>query len=233
MKVFPVVHINTPEVAVVQAKSALDFGADGVYLIDHNGSADTVFDTLEQLRSERPDSYAGVNLLGYSALGAVRKLQERMEFGVHEVPSALWIDDIRDYRGYPAELPKQIKDSDPHLHSLRILGGVAFKYTRTFTENPDLAAQEVRMLYNATDVVTTSGSGTGTAPSVVKIQAMKIASGDKPLAVASGISLENIDKYDSIVDEVLVASSVETSPYSGVFDSKKLKAFIRKAHRLA
>ena len=233
MKVFPVVHINTPETATVQAKSALDFGADGVYLIDHNGSANTVFDTLDYLRSERPDSYAGINLLGYSALGAVQKLQKRMDTGAHEVPSALWIDDIRNYHGYPAELSKQIKGSNPRLHSVKILGGVAFKYTPTFTENPILAAQEVRTLYDATDVITTSGSGTGTPPSVAKIQAMKIASGEKPLAVASGIPLENIDEYDGIVDEVLVASSIETSPYSGVFERGKLKAFIDKAHRLA
>lgn len=116
---------------------------------------------------------------------------------------------------------------------MRILGGVAFKYTRTFTNNPELAAQEVRTLYGATDVVTTSEEGTGTAPPVAKIQKMKIASADKPLAVASGIKLENIGDYENIVDEVLVASSVETSPYSGIFDRDKLKAFIRKAHNLA
>ena len=86
MKVFPVVHINMSETAVVQAKTALDYGADGVYLIDHKGSAGTVLDTLDQLRSVRPGSYAGVNLLGYSALGAVQQLQERMELGGHEVP---------------------------------------------------------------------------------------------------------------------------------------------------
>lgn len=47
MKVFPVVHINMSETAVVQAKTALDYGADGVYLIDHKGSAGTVLDTLD------------------------------------------------------------------------------------------------------------------------------------------------------------------------------------------
>lgn len=37
MRVYPVVHINTPEVAVEQATLAIELGADGVYLIDHQG----------------------------------------------------------------------------------------------------------------------------------------------------------------------------------------------------
>jgi phosphoribosylanthranilate isomerase len=52
------------------------------------------------------------------------------------------------------------------------------------------------------------------------------------LAVASGLSIENIDDYAGLIDEVLVASSVETKPYSGVFDTAKLKQFIDKAHSL-
>ncbi len=232
MKVFPVVHINTPETAVVQAKSALDLGADGVYLIDHKSYTDAVFTTLDQLRLERPDSYAGVNLLGNNALSSVQKLQKRAKAGAGEIPSALWVDDIRDYRGYPAELPKQVKDNDPTLSHMRILGGIAFKYTLTFTDNPRIATRETLALLNATDVITTSGSGTGTAPSVAKIRAMKAVSANKPLAVASGISLDNIERYAGIVDEILVASSVETDPYSGIFDRTKLEAFINKVHSI-
>ena len=54
----------------------------------------------------------------------------------------------------------------------------------------------------------------------------------RDLAVASGISIENIADYQGIVDEVLVSSSVETAPYSGVFDPFRLHAFIRAAHEL-
>ena len=231
MKVFPVVHINTPETAVAEGQTAFDLGADGVYLIDHSGSQESVFETLDKLRAERPESYVGINLLGHTALDVVQLLERRARTGVGEIPSAVWVDDIRDRRG-ASELPKLFKDSEPALRSIRLLGGVAFKYTSTFTEDPERAASETRALRDSVDVVTTSGSGTGTAPSVEKIRAVKTAAGATPVAVASGISIENLHDYAGAVDEILVASSVETHPYSGIFDRDKLGAFIEAAHNL-
>lgn len=233
MKVFPVVHINTTETAVEQATLAFDSGADGVYLIDHhNKSGERVLDTLGQLRVERPNSYIGVNLLGITALDAVRMLQLAADEGRSEVPSGLWVDDIRASHGNTVERPKTLKDASAQLQATRILGGVAFKYTQTFTENPELAVQEVESLLHAVDVVTTSGRGTGAAPTVAKIRAMKAASGDTPLAVASGVSLENIAEYEGVIDEILVASSIETRPYSGIFNQAALEALVDRAHRL-
>ncbi len=48
--------------------------------------------------------------------------------------------------------------------------------------------------------------------------------------MASGIGLGNIDDYAGIVDQVLVASSVEPEPYSGIFDATKLAEFIAIAN---
>lgn len=116
------------------------------------------------------------------------------------------------------------------LAQSRILGGIAFKCTSTFTDDAEIARRETTALRGAVDVVTTSGSGTGSPPSVDKIRSMKTAA-LKPLAVASGLSPVNVVEYEGLIEEVLVASSIETSPYSGVFDRTLLSRMITECHR--
>ncbi len=238
MKVFPVVHINSPEIAVQQTHVAFDHGADGVYLIGHGLSPETVLNTYAQARAEYPTEYIGVNLLGLNAIRAVEKTAEFANKSGIVAPSGLWTDDARTPEGVPATRAMEIKDTHDALARMRLLGGVAFKYRPTFTENPEQAAEEVRDLIDAVDVVTTSGAGTGTPPTFAKIAAMKAAAGSKPLAVASGISLDNMKDYvnkdgSPLIDEILVASSVETAPSSGLFDQATLQAFIKQARNLS
>ena len=61
------------------------------------------------------------------------------------------------------------------------------------------------------DVVTTSGEGTGLAPDISKIRGMKTAISRHPLAVASGITPENVEEYLPYVDCFLVATGVSIS----------------------
>lgn len=232
MKVFPVIHINNTERAVHEAEVALDMGADGVYLIDHHGGEpDTTFEVFNTIDEHRPDAYVGVNLLGYSStdvLKTMRDAHQRRE--LVRIPDGVWIDDVRHSGNMSPREVFEYKQNDSVLRSMRILGGIAFKYTRSYTDDPGKAQDEVGSLESAVDVVTTSGKGTGSAPSASKIRAMHEAS-TKPIAVASGISLDNIGDYRGFVDEILVASSVETAPYSGVFNQGELRAFIEAAHR--
>ena len=55
---------------------------------------------------------------------------------------------------------------------------------------------------------------------------MKSVIGEQALALASGVSPENIESYASTVDHILVASSIETRPYSGILVEERLAALI-------
>lgn len=59
------------------------------------------------------------------------------------------------------------------------------------------------------DVVTTSGPGTGEPPTVEKLATMRQALGDRALAVASGITPENVEPFLPYVDAFLVATGIE------------------------
>jgi predicted TIM-barrel enzyme len=148
------------------------------------------------------------------------------------IPNALWADDVTDnFEQRPQEFLEH-KNQDPLLKHVKLAGGIAFKYTPTFTENPSIARSEVENLKDAVDIVTTSGAGTGQPPTAEKLRAVKIAAGDKPVAVASGISAENISDFAGSVDQILVSTSIETEPYSGIFDKDKLKEIIELAHKI-
>jgi predicted TIM-barrel enzyme len=86
-------------------------------------------------------------------------------------------------------------------------GGVAFKYQRR-VEDLETA---VRTATGFMDVVTTSGSGTGIAANREKIEAMKRALGGFPLAIASGVTPENVGDYLDVADCFLVATGVSRS----------------------
>ena len=58
------------------------------------------------------------------------------------------------------------------------------------------------------DVVTTSGIATGYSADIGKISAFRRGVGDHPLALASGITPENICDYMPWVDAVLVATGI-------------------------
>jgi predicted TIM-barrel enzyme len=58
------------------------------------------------------------------------------------------------------------------------------------------------------DVVTTSGPGTGKAAAPAKVRAMKEALGEHPLALASGVTPENVTDYLPWVDGFLVATGI-------------------------
>jgi len=230
MKVFPVVHIRQPELAIKQAQLALELGADGVYLIDHSADTVALFDTFNGVSQDNPKAYIGVNLLGFRPLAACNIIEKEFQNGkLRRIPDGLWADNALDENSHGET--KIYKQNTEDLRGMRYLGGVAFKYTPDFTDDPERAYQKVVQARDRVDIVITSGEKTGIAPSVAKIKSMKQAVGATgTLAVASGISLENLGEYAGIVDEVLVASSVETIPYSGIFHKAGLQAFITKAH---
>ena len=61
------------------------------------------------------------------------------------------------------------------------------------------------------DVVTTSGIATGLAADVSKIEQMREGIGDHALAIASGITPENVFMYLPFCDCFLVATGISDS----------------------
>ena len=84
-------------------------------------------------------------------------------------------------------------------------GGTAFKKQREVapTRYGDAAREACAFM----DVITTSGVATGQQADVGKIETFRTAIGDRPLALASGISPENAENYAD-VDCFMVATGI-------------------------
>ena len=100
-------------------------------------------------------------------------------------------------------------------------GGVAFKYQRPVNE----WAKAARIAVNYMDVVTTSGPATGRPAYLGKIKEMKQAIRNKLLAIASGITPQNIRGYLGVTDCFLVATGISKNFWE--LDTSLVKELVR------
>jgi predicted TIM-barrel enzyme len=107
---------------------------------------------------------------------------------------------------------------------LQVFGSIAFKY-QPLEADPPLAASNAA---GVGMIPTTSGAATGRPPTLEKIVSMSEATGGR-LAVASGMSCENITAFSPHLSHALVSTGVSLDDYH--FDVKVLTEFVRLAHK--
>lgn len=228
VKVFPVIHLNSTQQGLTEATLAMELGADGVFLIDHlHGSPDPLLEAFETVVQHLPHAFVGVNLLcAGTGLDAFRTLAQALrERTIRRYPDAVWADDARPER---LEL-QRLRTADEALARITYLGGTSFKYTSAYSADPAVSAAQAAQMAPFVDVVCTSGPGTGHPTTPRRVAAMKQAIGEQELAVASGVDAANLGALRPYVDQVLVATSIETSPGSGIIDRGALTALIAAA----
>lgn len=211
LRVHVVVHVNDHQQTLEQAELVTEAGFTDVFVINHHGgSIDHICDLGAAVAQQHPELRVGVNHLGSTPDELYQVLARRAHAG-RWVPTKVWADDAR---AGDTQMLRELREH-PVLDSIEYFGGVAFKYTASYTDNPDRAARQAVELASDVDVVTTSGPGTALAAGPLKVQAMREAIGDRRLALASGVSAQNLDQYTPWVTDIIIASSLETEPYSG------------------
>ena len=215
--ILPVVHVENPTQAIRNTQVAKDTGCDGVFLIDMKNGAhyEELLEIHGKVRKEFPDFWIGVNFLDLETEDVFDKLNSGID--------GVWVDNAKIINTLSEQADAKVisqKRKDSKWDGL-YFGGVAFKYQEEST-NP---AKDAQIARDFMDVVTTSGIGTASAPDIQKISSMKNAIGDFPLAIASGISPENVKKFLPITDCFLTASSL-LIPRTQNFDKRRVSAFV-------
>lgn len=219
----PVIHPVSDETALDSIRTAVESEADGIFLINQGMSTSEVLDFIPEVRRRYRNLWIGINLLG-SGPEEVLELIDDLPIG------GIWSDN--------AAIDEQ-SDSQPAAERFRqarlktgwrglYFGGVAFKYQREVPDAllPDAARNATRWM----DVITSSGPGTGDAASVEKAMALRSGAGNHPLALASGVSPENVADFLPYVDAYLVASEIETAKYSGILVPERTKLLADRIH---
>ncbi len=191
-------HVYNYELGRKNTEISIENGVDGIFLINHGIRSDLLIQIYEKFRKEFNQVWFGVNLLDKRTKDIFAAIPENMQ--------GIWADNAY-IDEYSTEQPEaeEIKESILNNNFKGLyFGGVAFKYQRK-VEN---YAKAAIIAMNYVDVVTTSGLGTAKAPDVAKIETMKNAIGNFPLAIASGITPENVSNFLPYTDCFLVASGI-------------------------
>lgn len=219
-RLLPVIHILDEDQVLEQVDVALEGGADGVWLIDHEGMSDEFMWELAlyRVRPRHPDLWIGLNFLSMNAAEAMASV-------VDDRIDGLWTDDAKVRPETDSRLAKRIWEAKKRSRWRgTYFGGVAFKGSKP-VRDPAAAARAAKDLM---DVVTTSGPATGVPAELDKIRAMKEAVGDHRLAVASGITPENAPTYLPYVDDFLVATGISRDFHT--LDGPKVRALADIVH---
>ncbi len=212
-KVFlAVVHVESEAQALRNVAIARSSGAHGVFLINHSINHFELYRIYRRVRRAHSTWWIGLNPLGLDPAAALAITPDDV--------SGLWFDrggvDLKsDDPARVARELQRLRDASPWrgVH----FGGVAFKYQ---PQGGD-PAKEASLAAPYMDVVTTSGDATKRPPSIAKIASMRAAIGQKPLAIASGMTPENVNAFLDYVDCVLVATGVSFSHTE--FDPERLR----------
>lgn len=200
-KFYAVIHAEDEVQVMRNITRAQEAEADGVFLINHSISAEKLIALATIADREFPHLWLGVNRLGYK--------WSRIFSDLPPCVKAVWSDngliDCEAEEQKDAETVATRRKRWGGLH----FGGVAFKTQQPLTDYG--AAKHAIKAKPYVQVITTSGPGTGQPPTVSKIQRMRMAIGNHPLAIASGITPENVAGFLPCVDHLLVATGVSDS----------------------
>lgn len=222
-KIHVVIHHQTDDLTLDQASLAIRLGADGVFLISHEGRDSALLPLCKALKSNlrsidataSPAPLVGLNLLKAEPVNA---FELAMEWGA----DALWVSSPGVTSSGVTSAGRRLEQLVKANQGPNVFGCVAFKY-QPIEPDPQAAARAALALGMHP---TTSGAGTGMAPDIEKIRGMSSAVGGK-LAIASGMTPDNIESYAPFVSDVLVSTGVSQDTHR--IDPDKFLVFREKA----
>lgn len=218
--VFPVIHILSIGQIIDNLNIVADHDADGAFLIDHSGQSPEILRQLILLiRKEGwfERLWIGTNFLGLS-------YHDAFEFAYKLNLGGVWADTIEALD--PKAVSPRLDTTNFGREFPLTFGGIAFKYQPQHGDGTEEARRAVSI--GLADILTTSGPATGKPASIDKLQLIRAAIGDHPLAVASGVTPENVAEQLPYVDAFLVATGISRDPYN--FDPARLRSLVNTVH---
>ena len=226
--ILPVIHVLESARTQENIERVKRAGLNGCFLINHDFEKEALIPILRQMRAAFPNLWMGVNFLGVTGAGAFPILGDLARSGCRI--DAYWADDACiNEDGDNAEAAEIARIRADSGWSGLYFGGTAFKKQREVA--PARYGDAARHAVPFMDVITTSGVATGHEADPGKIAAFRAAIGDRPLALASGITAENAAAYGD-VDCFMVATGINEPDNFYDVDPDRLNALIDACNRL-
>lgn len=225
--VLPVIHVLGEDQTLRNVRLAVQEGAQGVFLINHDFHHQQLLPIISKVREDCPYLWLGVNFLGISGSKAFPILGELASRSIQV--DAYWADNayVDEHVGLDeqeAAIAIRLARERSKWNGL-YFGGTAFKMQRPVAGKDVGVASSLACHFM--DVVTTSGEATGVAASVDKIKAMRAGCGETAMALASGVTPGNAVNYAPYVDCFLVATGISVPGDFYNFDPTKLRSLMQ------
>lgn len=202
--VLPVIHVLDSDRTRRNVEVLLEAGAQGCFLINHDFEPEKFLPIIRDTRAAFPSLWMAVNFLAVTGKDAFPILGRLQAEGCQV--DAYWADDACiDEDGVNAEAKDIAQARAESGWDGLYFGGTAFKKQREV--DPSRYGDAAREACPFMEVITTSGVATGQEADLGKIETFRAAIGDRPMALASGISPENARDYAD-VDCFMVATGI-------------------------
>ncbi len=230
--VLPVIHVLDNEQAGCNVELAVNGGCKGVFLINHDFDIEQFLPIIRHVREKFRDIWLGINFLAVTGNHAFPVLAELQNGGCRI--DGYWGDDARIDEFSSIDTQPEASDILDVKKAVGwdglYFGGTAFKKQRDVL--PQHYAVSAKIACEFMDVVTTSGVATGHAADVSKIETFRNACKDKPIALASGITPENVSGYAGLVDCLMVATGINIEDDFYNIDPERLSALFENRERI-
>lgn len=225
--ILPVIHVLDTEQTTRNMEIAIAGGCPGVFLINHDFEYQKLLPIIRDTRHAFPEAFIGANFIAVTGKYAFPVLGQLQSDGIQV--NAYWADDAR----IDERTNENTQTEANEIAEIRAasgwdglyFGGTAFKKQRPV--EPEHFGKSAQLAANHMDVVTTSGLATGIAADLTKIEQFRENCGDTALAVASGITLENLHLYQNLVDAFLVATGINFDEDFYNIDPQRLSALMK------
>jgi uncharacterized protein len=214
----PVIHVDSRvTLASRNVEVAREAGASGAFLIGHGMDAADLNAIWYVVSEEHPEFWIGINHLDLRGGGSVAHAPAGAR--------AVWTDDT--LLEHPLDGPQRTGDrvaAAARARDILLFSGVAFKHGRRLGK----AEEEARAAATFTDVLVTSGVATGREADLTQVEAVRRGAGDRPIALASGVTSENVQMYLPLVDAYLVATGISRDFHT--LDPARTRALAEAIH---
>lgn len=227
--VLPVIHVLDTKRTLENVRVLVGEGAAGCFLINHDFGVEPFESSIRDVRNAFPSLWMGVNFLAVTGRDAFPVLGQLQSTGCQV--DAYWADDARidEVADVQAEAREIDRVRQASGWTGLYFGGTAFKKQREVA--PEHYETSARKACPHMDVITTSGVATGKEADLTKIETFRRGIGERPMALASGITPDNAHLYAD-VDCFMVATGINRAGNFYDIDPARLKRLMRITREL-
>ena len=225
-----VIHLKGTDEADIRERAKreielyLNGGLDGIIVEDYFGTYPNLVWALGYLQEQKLGIPYGVNCLNFDSL--CFKLARDFSCDFLQLDSVVGHVKPRD----EATLDAFFALERPTCNAL-VLGGVRFKYQPVLSEHT--VEEDIATAKGRCDAICVTGDGTGMEAPIDKIRRFKLACGDTPLDICSGVNVDNCAEQLAVADGAVVGSFFkDTGKDTGDVSAEKIELLMQQMRAL-